>query len=513
MSNKNKVAKSAAMIVMFTLMSKGLGFLREVLIAYRYGSGMETDTYFVAMTATVIIMGTLGSALNTTLIPIFSEVGEKRNKFGKLEFLNNILNITIFLTIILAILAFVFAPVTIKILAKDFVGEQFDLAVKLNRIGLPIVVFLGITYVLSGFLHSNEIFGPHAIMGIPYNFVFLTYLIFLSKNRDISTLMVVSVIAASTQFLIQVPAVRHQGYRHSFNINLRDPYLRKAIVLILPVLLGSAVHQINVIVDKTLASGLEVGSISALTYASRINDLVITVFVMAITTVVFPMLSKAFSQDDRQTTKRIFNQGVNLILLITIPATIGLLLLAEPLVKLFFEGGAFGEKATYMTSGALVFYSIGLVGAALRQMLNKVFYSLQDTKTPMINGIISVGINIVLNLILVGRMEHKGLALATSISAIVTTIMLFIDLRKKLGPLGITQMVITFVKTLIASLVMGVIVYLIYFRLGALVGTGKLVQMLMLVLSVAVGVIAYFFLTLILRIEETKVLVRQIAKR
>lgn len=512
MNKGQQVAKTAAMIAIFTLISKGLGFIREVMIASRFGSGMQTDTYFVAITATIIIMGTVGAALNTTLIPIFSEIEEKRGKKGKLKYLNNILNIVFLITLILATLAFVFSPLIIKILAKGFEGEQFLLAVKLNRIGLPIIIFLGFTYVFSGYLQSSQIFGPHAIMGIPYNFVFLIYLFFLAKDSDISILMLVSVIASLMQVLIQVPAIRHSGYRYSLNVNLKDPYLKKAFVLILPVLVGSAVQQINVIIDKTLASDLVEGSISSLTYASRVNDMVISVFVAAITTVVFPMLSQAFSKDDRGEVKRILNQGVNIILIITVPATVGLMLLASPLVQLFFERGAFEANATAMTSGALVFYSLGLVGAALRLMLNKVFYSFQDTKTPMINGAIAVVSNIILNLILIKPLGHRGLALATSISATITTLLLFMDLRKKVGHLGYFKMLDALIKTIIASLIMGILVYLIYYKLGALIPESKLIQTILLLGSVLIGVIVYFALLIVMKVEEVRVILRKVVR-
>ena len=513
MSKRGSVAKSAAMIAIFTLLSKALGFIREVLIASRYGSGMETDTYFVAMTATVIIVGTLGAALNTTLIPIFSEIGEKRGTKGQLKYLNNVLNLVFLATLILGILGFIFSPFIIRVLAKGFEGAQFNLAVKLNRVGLPIIIFLGFTHVLSGFLHSKEIFGPHAIMGFPYNAVFLIYLLFFSKNTNIAIHMGVSVLAASTQFLIQVPAVRHLGYRYSLNVNLKDPYLKKAMILIIPVLLGSAVQQINVIIDKTLASDLVKGSISALTYSSRINDLIISVFVAAIATVVFPMLSSAFSRNEDQVVKDIFKQGVNIILIVTIPATVGIMLLAKPMVYLFFQRGAFDDLATTMTSGALVFYSIGLVGASLRLMLNKVFYSFQDTKTPMRNGVIAVVLNLILKFVFIRSMQHRGLALATSISTTISTLLLFLALRKKLGPLGTGNMLMTFLKTSFSALIMGGVVYLLYFKVGALLPDAKVVQMIMLIFSVAFGAVVYFVMCILLRIKEIRVLVRGLFRR
>lgn len=500
MTNKQKLARSASMIAVFTLISKGLGFIREMMIASRYGSGMETDTYFVAMTATVIIMSTLGSAMNTTLIPIFSEIGEIKGKKSKLKYLNNILNLVFFVTLILATLAFIFSPQIIRILAKGFEGQQFELAVKLNRIGIPIIIFLGFTHVLSGYLHSAQIFGPHAIMGIPYNFIFLIYLFFFPA-KNIGMLMFISVIASATQFLIQVPAVRHAGYRYSLNVDLKDPYVAKAISLILPVLIGSSVQQLSVIIDKTLASDLATGSISALSYASRINDLIITVFIQAIATVVFPMLSSAFSRNDRNETVRILNQGINIIFLITVPATIGLIILAYPMVQVFFQRGAFDDSASIMTSTALVYYSIGLVAIAVRVMLNKVFYSLQDTKTPMINGAIGVIIDIILNFALVESFGIKGLAVSTSISAIVIVILAFYKLREKLGPIGIGKMIISFSKTLVASLVMGFCVYSVYNYLAALFTGGTLVQIAILFASILVGMVVYVLMLLILGVK------------
>lgn len=509
MSKGKNLAKTAGMISILTLISKVLGFLREIMIASRFGSGVETDTYFVAMTATVLIVGTIGAALKTTLIPIFSEVEGKYGRRGKLKFLNNIFNIVFLISLAIIVVGYIFSPLTIRILAKDFVGEQFNLAVTLNRIGLPIAMFLGLTHVFTGLLDSSEIFGPSAISGLPYNFVFLIYLFLVGKNANIYTLMVVTVIASSTQFLILIPAVRHMGYRYRFKINLRDRYLRKGMYLVMPVLIGSAVQQINIVIDRTLASGLENGSISALTYSSRINDMVIAVFIMAITTVVFPKLSRAFANQDSENANKILGQGINIILIITVPATIGLLLLAEPLVHLFFERGSFLARDTYMTSLALKYYSLGLVGFSLRLMLNKVYYSFQDTTTPMINGIIAVGVNLVFNLILIKSMAHSGLALATSISATVSTIFLFLSLRKKIGPIGITRYIISFFKTLAASLIMGIVVYLIYFKLGALVSSAKIVQMAMLLLSVAVGMLVYFVLCVVFKVDELKLIVKR----
>jgi putative peptidoglycan lipid II flippase len=179
----------------------------------------------------------------------------------------------------------------------------------------------------------------------------------------------------------------------------------------------------------------------------------------------------------------------------------------------FFERGAFSADASIMTSGALIYYSIGLVAIALRSMLNKVFYSLQDTKTPMINGVIGVLLNVILNLMLIGSMQHRGLALATSISTIITTITLLYRLRIKMGPLGIVGMVVSFVKTLLASLVMGFFVYMIYYRIGVFLPQTKLIQLLILLAAIGVGVIVYFLMLMVVMRKELKMLLRTVVRR
>ena len=185
-----------------------------------------------------------------------------------------------------------------------------------------------------------------------------------------------------------------------------------------------------------MASELIDGSISALNYANKLNLLIQSVFVSAIITVIFPLLSKESNDDNIKGMKKIMGYGVNFILLITIPATVGMIVLAAPIVQVAFERGAFTPNDTIMTTSALVFYSLGVVASSLRLLTTRVYYSLQDTKTPMVNGGLSVGLNIVLSLILVRFMAHAGLALATSISSTAAVLLMIYGLIKKISSLG-----------------------------------------------------------------------------
>lgn len=513
MSMQNKVAKSTLIIIIFTLGSKFLGFLRDILIAFKFGSGMETDTFFIALTATSVLVGFLSDSVYTTFIPIISEIESKEGKERKIEHTNNIINIVFILSVILLIITFIGAPILVKIFAKGFEGEQFQLAVKLTRIGTPIILFGGIIKLFTGYLQSEQEFARPAATGIISNFIYIIFLIYFSSIFGIKGLMVVAVLAMVSQLLILLPKSKSIGYRYEYIIDFKDKYIQKILFLSIPVLIGVGINDLNAIVDRTLASELATGSISALNYANKLNVLILSVFVTAITTVIFPLLSKESNEDNIPGMKKIMMSGFNLILLITIPVTVGLIVLSKPIVQVAFERGVFDTNATLMTSQALMFYAIGLVAMGMRILLTRVYYSLQDTKTPMVNGAISVAFNVVLNLILVKFMAHSGLALATSIATTIATLLLLYGLKKKIGSLGTKGYITTFIKTGLASGVMGVVAYLIYHGMYGILGVSKIYNLVSLLVAVGVGVVVYLVLCYLFKVEEVRDVVGKVRER
>ena len=270
MDNSNRTARSVLLIIIFTLGSKFLGFLREVLIASKFGSGKQTDT-FIAASATTLIGSFILNSISTTFIPVISEVETKEGRKGKIKHTNNMLNLTAALSLILIIIAFIGTPLIVKILASGFKGEQFVLAVKLIRIGLPIILFSGLIGVLKGFLESEHRFYATALIGLPFNLVYIFYLIFISSLFEIKGLMISAVIAVLSQLLVQIPELRRAEFRYKFIFDLKDNYIKRVLYLSLPVIVGVAINDINAIVDKTLASRLVSGSISALNYSNMLN--------------------------------------------------------------------------------------------------------------------------------------------------------------------------------------------------------------------------------------------------
>lgn len=542
MYGTKKIAKSTMMIMMFLLASKVLGFLRDVLIASKFGSGLDTDAYFVASTACNFIIGVICIALSTTLVPIISGMQEstsiketqKRSTYilhnidfrflnilgnkNKIiynssiasnffnntnRYMNNILNITILFALFITIITWISAPLLIKIFAKGFQGKQFTLSVSLTRIGVPMIIFMACNSVFSGFLQGNEKFNTTAAIGIPYNMVFIIFLMFFSKPFGIKGLMVASIFAVIIQFILQLYASYKIKYSYKMKIGFKDKDLINTFHLILPLILGSMAEKINTIIDKTLASELTQGSISALNYSNTLNSLIVNIFVIGITTVIYPILSKEFVNEHVESAKIILKKSINVILIIIIPTTIGIVVLSVPIVELLYERGAFDSDATRMTSLALVFYSFGLIGISFRNILNKTFYSFKDTKTPMKNSVLTVGINIILNLILVRPMSHIGLALATSIAEIFGATLLITSLRKKIGSFSIKYYTTYLIKLGISAGVMGTVIYFINAFLNNM-SEKFIFRLILLVLIIFIGAIIYLLLCYVFGIKEVK---------
>src|SRR5699024_2784282 len=320
MSNLKDSAKSVVTIIVFTLGSKVLGFFREALIASNYGSGAGTDTFFIALSAITLFSTLILQTVNTTLIPILSEVESQEGEKGKLNHLNNFLNTITFVAFLLILIGFFISPLLMRILGKGFEGEQFDLAITLTRIGLPILIFSSVVGIFKGYLESEGLFNASAAAAFPKNIVYILFLIFLSQRFSIKALMVTAVIAEGAQLLVQIPSLRKLGYRYKLTVNLKDEYMQRLAALIPPILISVAIADLNNMIDKSMASSLVKGSVSSLNYAGVLNNIVMSVFVTAIITVIFPMLAKEANTENFTNLKKLMHTSLNVVLLITIPA-------------------------------------------------------------------------------------------------------------------------------------------------------------------------------------------------
>lgn len=509
----SNLAKSAFWLMVVTMLSKVLGFGREIILGYFYGTSAYSDVYIVAMNIPLVVFSSIGVALVTTFIPLYQEALTSKGEERALKFSNNVMSIVVILSIILGVLGFVFAEPLVKLFAMHYTGEKLALAVKFVRIMIGGVVFIGLSNLMTSYLQIKGDFTIPGMIGFPNNIIIITSIILSAVTGNIYILAIGTLIGMLSQFLFQVPFAIKKGYKFKPTIDFKDEYLKKMLWLVMPVLIGVAVNQINAMVDRSLASGLEDGVITALNNANRLNGFVMGMFIATLGAVIYPTLSKLSTENNKEKFAESVANSVNCVNLLVVPASVGAMILATPVVRILFERGAFNDRSTMLTATALVFYSVGMVGFGLRDILGKVFYSLKDTKTPMINGIIAVVLNIVLNIALVKVMGHGGLALATSLSAIICIILLFISLKKKIGYYGQDKIRSTFIKTVVASLVMGVVTYFVYKFLFGILGLGFIQEAISLGVSIAIGGAIYLGLIIVFKVEEVNMAIDMIKKK
>jgi putative peptidoglycan lipid II flippase len=389
-----------------------------------------------------------------------------------------------------------FTQPIVKIFASGFSGETLELAIRFTRISVFGIYFTSVINIFASYLQIHENYIIPALLGFPMNLVVIVSL-FISTKTNIYVIAIGNVLATASQLLLLIPFVRKTGYRYRPVLDLKDEYIRTMVIIALPVIAGQSVNQINVLVDRTLASGIAVGGISALNYANRLNGFVQGLFVASISTVLYPMISKMAAENNIRGLKSSISEAISIINLLVIPATIGAMIFSKEIVTLLFGRGAFTPEAIDMTGGALFYYSMGMIAFGLRDILSRAFYALQDTKTPMINATIAVVINIILNIVLSKYLGIGGLALATSIAAIVGTLLLFITLRRKIGGFGLKEITTSFIKICIASVLMG------FIALGSFnVLSQNIRENLALILAIGLGVLAYAILIYFMRIPE-----------
>ncbi|MGI2327669.1 murein biosynthesis integral membrane protein MurJ [Planococcus sp. YIM B11945] len=443
--------KTAVFIILFALISKVLGFFRDILLSYFYGASPISDAYLISQIIPSTIFGLIAAGIATSYIPVFSRVVNEKTERSANLFNNNVVNFLMILSTIIILGVGIFTEPLVKVFASGFTDESFELAVRFTRISIIGIYFTGLIFLFSGFLQFKDSFLIVALSGIPLNLIFMLSIALSSKMHS-DILPIGYVIALAVQFAVLVPLILKKGYRYRTVFDVKDRYMKSILLLAMPVILGTSVDQVNVLVDMTLASRISVGGVTALSYASRLNYLIQGIFVLSIATLIFPQLSRMASVRNIDGIKDSLKQSIVAINLLVIPTSILMLFFSQEIVELLFGRGAFDGDALVMTTQALFFYTIGMIGIALREILSKVFYALEDTKTPMINAAIAMVLNIVLNLILSRYMGIGGLALASSIAALIAVWLMARSLKKKIGVFADRALWATSGKILLVSL-------------------------------------------------------------
>lgn len=510
-SSKNigvKMKQTALLLVFITVISKIFGFVRDLTLSYFYGTSNVSDAYLISQTIPVAIFSLIGVGISTGYIPMLTKIEvEKSNAFG-LKFTSNLVNTLLAITTILVLLVLAYTPFTVKLFASGFDKETLELAIQFTRISVFSMYFTGIAYILSGFLQVRGNYVIPALSGLPLNIISILF-IFLSTSLNVYFLVIGNIMALLFQLFLLIPFAAKQGYRYKFNINFKDRYLRGLMINAIPIIFGVSVNQINFLVDRTIASQLVVGGISALEYANKLNGFVQGIFVLTLVTVMYPFISRMVIENNFDGLKKSVREVLNGINILVVPIVVGFMILSIPIITFLFGRGAFGEKAIRLTALALFYYSPGMIGIGIRDVLSRVFYSMQDTKTPMVNAILGMIINIVLNFVLSRFLGIGGLALATSISAIFSAGLMYKSLRKKVGSLELRNIGINLFKILIASFIMGILSIIVYRYLI----TMEFNLSISLLIAITVATISYLLIVRILKIEGFNLGIESIKKK
>ncbi len=498
--------KTAFYIIIITIATKIFGLGREVALSYEYGVSYMCDAYLIATTIPTVIFGFVSAALSAGYIPMFSNILHNKGETEANSFTNNTLNIVMAICTAICFFGLIFTSPIVKIFASGFEGEVLNLTVKFTRISIIAIYFTGITTIFTGYLQVKQNYIIPSLISLPLN-VLIIISIIISNSTSPLILPVGFVIATASQVFTILPFMIKNNYSYKFIFDINNKDTLKTIYIIVPVLLGISINQLNVLLDQTIASRICVGGISALSYADKITGFTIGIFVLSIVTVLYPNISKMAVENNINGFKRSLSEAITGINLFVLPMTLGTIILAEPIVSLLFGRGAFDSQAIVLTSSVLVFYSIGMIGFGLREVIIRAFYALQDTKTPMINATIGMGLKVVLNLILPVFLGISGLALATSLAAIFTTILLLVSLRKKIGSLGMKKIIISFLKILAASLLMGIVVKC-SFNFTFIFG-----QNLSLLISIFSGAVSYLVVIYFMNIEDVSIAINMVKRK
>ena len=455
-----------------------------------YGATGISDAYLISQTIPGTIFQLVGTGLLTCFIPIYFKVLHHQDNV--VAYTNKILNLVFLFSSCVILVIWLDTPLVVKIFASGFTGETLYYGIWFTRIGVLSLYFSSMIYVFNSYLQANNIFTPTVFAAVP-NSLFIMFAIVLGAKVNVWLLSVGSTLAVGVQLLVLLLAIRKTPYTFHFENPFKDSYVRQFFMLLLPVIFGVSLNEINTLVDRTLASQIAIGGISALTYANSLVHFIQGGLIQPVVTVFYPKITHA-AQENILTAKKIVEYVLHLLMSLLLPISLLFAIFSQPITEVLFGRGVFDKNAVVMTSVAVRFYSLGLCFVGIRELLSRYFYANADTKTPMVNASIGVAMNVFLNIFLTRYLGIAGLAIATSVSALITTLLLLKDCGKKnIGGYIVFDFKNIF-KIILATFALCLSSYLLF----ALLPFSKLLSILLAFIG---GFIVYAIVGYLLRLE------------
>ena len=491
--------------MILTLAGKILGLLRDRLMTVNYGSGMETNAFLTASRIPrVFFDAVFASAIAASFIPVFSEYLVKRGKKQAVEFSGNFITVIGLFSLILTVLGIVFAEPLVTLFADGYDAQTASLCVTLTRMMFPTVLFTGVAFSFVGILQSLDEFNLPALISVVANIFVIAYYFTFNATFGIMGLAAAFLIGWFAQAAVQVPSLKKKGFFFKPSLNMRSEGMKKVFALMLPVMVSTWVQPINMTINAKFGSRLFEGAgVSAIELSNNLFLIIAGVFVLSVTNVIYPRLSKMVAGDESDAFSQMLSQTVRASLYFVIPMTAGLAVMARPAIELIYGGGAFGEFSVAITSRALTFVSLGMVGYALQMILTRAYFARQDGRTPLIAGLVSVAVNIGLCIVLIEPLDVTGLAVASAAAATAGGIVLIIPLEIKKTGFITKAFLADAAKMTLSALLMAAAVYGLQSLTdgSAQGGLGKVINAVVPTLG---GMAVYFAATTALKVSEAK---------
>ncbi|HEY2731830.1 MAG TPA: murein biosynthesis integral membrane protein MurJ [Polyangia bacterium] len=518
--SRGSMARGARKVSALTMLSRLLGLVREQIFALTLGASANSDAFLAAFRIPNLLRDLFAEgALSTAFVPTYVSTLRNQSRAAAFALANRVMStLTIYLGLLAAV-AMLFPEPVVHVVATGFAPEKAALCATLVRIMLPFLPTISLAVVAMGALNAEEHYTAPALASSMFNLVAIAggvavYLIGPSARAAVMTWSALTLVGGLAQLAVQLPSLFKLGFRPRLlpDLALRDPGTRRIAALMAPATLGVAAVQINVVINSSFASLVSDGAISWLSYAFRLMQLPIGVFGVAVGTTALTHLSRDAARNDWQALAGTLRRGLRMVLFLTVPSMVGLALLGVPIIRLIYEHGRFGERATYETARALSGYAVGLAAYSAVKVIAPAFYALGRTRVPLIGSVLAVASNLAWNFATFRSLGHFGLALGTSLAATVNLLVLVVAFQMQVKNLLTRELFAALARIVGASLVMGVVVWCLSARLELIASHSLAVRFLKALGPVGAGAAVYFLAARAFGLEEAQTLVRQLRR-
>jgi putative peptidoglycan lipid II flippase len=494
------VAKTVGSVMVIMIFSRLLAFFSNLIYVTYFGANTKMDIFTFALNIPNIVFTSLGTALTTIVIPIFAAHIADDNREKAFIFADNILSLSTVFTLVLALLGMMASPLIVAL--TRFKNEDYGFAVMALCVMLPIMVFYAMNYIYQGILQSLGKFAMPAFVSVPSSIAVILYVLVLGNRFGVNGLLFASFTGLALQGLVLVYPAYKAGYRYHVRFDYRSEDIVKALKLMPPVFIGTSAYQLNMLFNNVVASRFE----SMNTIMNTIQNMVLysaLAFVYSVTAVVYPKFTMQVAKNEMEEYKTSLLRVLKSIIYFMIPAAVGFIFVSRQLVNFFMAWNKITPENVNFAAKMMELYAASIIGLGIKEVVDRAFYSLKDTKTPAINGVIIMAVNISLSVILIQFIGPLGIPLAYSISALTGGIVLMYLMRRKIGAFGIKKLVASSAKVIVSSAIMAIAVFSIN-RLLLHANFGRLFvdRGIKLFIPAGAGMIIYCAATYLLNVEE-----------